>query len=528
MNYRAAFLLLLCSPALAEVKLAGVFGDHMVVQQKQAIPVFGWAEPGELVKASLGDGSLWINSKADENGRWIIKLHPMPAGGPHKLTVKGSADTVVVNDVLVGEVWLCSGQSNMAMTVSRSKDFDNEKTLADHPKIRMFKTAANSRPDKQDDCKGAWKVASADTVGSFSATAWFFGRKLHKELDVPIGLINSSWGGTDIAAWTSKEAQETDEVLAGKMVAFDKAKKNYSPERAEQQFRKSLKRWQEKKAAGEKVGRKPRKAIDPMRNQNRPSNLFNGMIHPLIPYGIRGAIWYQGERNSKSIENGQLYADQLKLLITDWRTRWGQGDFPFITVQLPNFHAKQTKPVESTGWVMVRESELRSLELKNTGIAVTTDVGMANDIHPKNKQVVGQRLALWALGTTYEKKIVYSGPLFSYQQHTLSNGEKPGKIELSFTHVGDNLSTTKGKFVTGFAIAGDDKVFHAARGNIVKGGSVVVLRSKKVPNPVAARYNWADNPNGNLVNSAGLPASPFRTDTWAVKSPTKPARGKKK
>lgn len=525
MTLRALILLLVCSPAFADVKLAGVFGDHMVLQRDQPVPIFGWSEPGDTITVTLGEKTA--TATANGNGRWLAKLDPLPAGGPHKLTVKGK-NTVVVNDVLVGEVWLCSGQSNMAMTVARSNDFEKEKTLANHPQIRMFKTAANARPHKQDDCKGDWKIASADTVGSFSATAWFFGRKLHKELDVPIGLINSSWGGTDIAAWTSKKVQLTNDVLAKKMAAFDENGKNYSVEKAEQQHKNALKRWQDRKAAGEKGGRRPRKQVDPMRNQNRPSNLFNGMIHPLIPYAIRGAIWYQGERNSKSIENGQLYAAQLKLMINDWRKRWNQGDFPFITVQLPNFHAKQKQPVESTGWVMVRESELRSLQLKNTGIAVTTDVGMANDIHPKNKQVVGQRLALWALGTTYGKKIVYSGPLFSYHQYTASNGEKPGKIELSFDHVGDKLSTTSGKFVTGFAIAGEDKVFHAARGNIVKAGSAVVVRSKDVPNPVAARYNWVDNPNGNLVNSAGLPASPFRTDSWEIKPPTKPKAAKRK
>lgn len=514
-------LLLLCSSAIADVRLAGVFGDHMVVQRDQQIPVFGMAEPGESVTVALGERTG--TATADADGRWMVKLESLTAGGPHKLSVSGN-NKVTVSDVLVGEVWLCSGQSNMAMTVARSQNFEHEKTLADHPQIRMFKTAANSQPEIQTDCKGEWKVASADTVGGFSATAWFFGRRLHKELGVPIGLINSSWGGTDIAAWTSRDAQLKHDVLAKKMTAFDDSGRKYSPEKAEQQFQEKLKRWQDKKAAGEKVGRRPRKAGDPMRNQNRPSNLFNGMIHPLIPYGIRGAIWYQGERNARTIESGQLYADQLKMLITDWRTRWKQGDFPFITVQLPNFHAEQTAPIENTGWVMVRESELKSLTLKNTGIAITTDVGMAKDIHPKNKQTVGQRLALWALGTTYGKKIVYSGPLYSRYQYTGSSGEKPGKIDIVFDHSGDGLTTQKGKWVTGFAIAGEDGVFYEARGQI-KAGSVVSVRSAKVPDPIAARYNWADNPNGNLVNSAGLPAAPFRTDDWEIKAPT---NGKKK
>ena len=513
------FLLTATTTVHADVKLAQVFSDHMVLQRNAEVPVWGWGMAGEKISVTLGQNSVTAATSAD--GRWMARLPKMSAGGPHKLVVKGSS-TVEVSDVLIGEVWLCSGQSNMAMTVSRAKDFDQEKTKADFPNIRMFKTGAHATPDQQSDCKGTWIQASSKSVGAFSATAWFFGRKLHKELDVPIGLINSSWGGTDVAAWTSLSAQKAVRSIVPKLDQWDAQMAKYSESAATQTYEKALKRWQERakvaKEKGKKAPRKPRKQGNPANNQNRPANLFNGMIHPLIPYAIRGAIWYQGERNSKSVADGILYGTQLKTMITDWRQRWGQGDFPFITVQLPNYKAIQTQPSETSGWVMVRNAELLSLRLKNTGLAITTDVGQANDIHPKNKQAVGMRLALWALGTTYEQDIVYSGPLFSSWQLkepsvTATGKEKPGRLDIYFDHIGDHLKTSDGEDIKGFAIAGEDRVWHFAKAKLVD-GSRVQLTHKKVPAPIAVRYNWANNPIGNLVNSAGLPAAPFRSDTW--------------
>ena len=233
------------------------------------------------------------------------------------------------------------------------------------------------------------------------------------------------------------------------------------------------------------------------------------MIHPLVPYGIRGATWYQGENNSKTSEAGKLYADQLEILITDWRTRWEIGDFPFITVQLPNFSANK-----NAGWVLVRESQMKSLKLKNTGIAITTDVGMAKDIHPKNKQAVGHRLALWALGTTYEKDIIYSGPIFSSFEPDAAN--RRGIV--SMDHSGEGLKTSDGKPIAGFAIAGDDRVFHSADAQYNADDGKLFVSSDAVENPIAVRYNWANNPSGNLVNSANLPAAPFRTDDWEIQA----------
>ena len=500
------------------VRLAGVFGDHMVLQRDQAIPVWGWASPGDEVSVSVAGVSG--KATADANGKWMVKLDSLPAGGPHELVVQGK-QKVSVDDVLVGEVWLCSGQSNMKWRVSQSQDFEKEKQNANHPQIRMITVGAHATPEIQDDCKGKWSVASSETVGSFSASAWFFGRKLHEELDVPVGLINSSWGGTDIAAWTSGAVQLENETLAGKMKSFDENAKKYDAGKAKEKFETAMQTWKEdsvaRKAKGEKPKRKPRLAQDPMLNQNRPSNLFNGMINPLVPYGIRGAIWYQGERNARTIETGQLYEAQLKMLITDWRSRWGIGDFPFITVQLPNFHPPTDQPVQNTGWVAVRESQLKSLKMKNTGIAITTDVGMANNIHPKNKQAVGKRLALWALGTTYGKDIVYSGPLPSSFEFDSPSGEVSGRCFVTMDHVGDAMMTAKpGEKVTGFAIAGSDQVFHQGNASLHKQANLLIVSSDKVKEPVAVRYNWADNPNGNLVNSAGLPATQFRSDSWPI------------
>lgn len=497
-------------------KLAGVFGDHMVVQRDQEIPIWGWAKSGTEVTVSM-DGHV-AKGISNEAGKWMVKLAPHAAGGPFAMKISGDSE-LTLEDVYVGEVWMCSGQSNMAWSVKQSQNYETEKTNANFPLIRMIKIDRNSQPTIQEDCKGQWNVCSPDTVGNFSASAYFFGRKLHQELNVPIGLINSSWGGTDVAAWTSTEAQSANPALADLIKSYNDSASKFDPEKAKSNFDQAMEKWNAKKAAGENPGRRPRKAADPMLNQNRPSNLFNGMVNPVIPYGIRGAIWYQGERNAKTIEGASLYGDQLKTLIKDWRNRWGIGDFPFITVQLPNFHAEQSQPVESTPWVLVREGQAKTLQLKNTGLAITTDIGMANNIHPTNKQDVGDRLARWALGTTYGKDLIYSGPMMAFYQVNPSNGTKNGRVEFDFKYEGDGLQTSDGsKAFSGFAIAGDDQVWYEAKAYIKANSGRLVVSSDEVVDPVAVRYNWADNPNGNVVNSAGLPMAPFRTDTWEIKS----------
>jgi len=517
---------MLAPQLFAEVRLPAIFADHMVLQAGHAVPVWGWADPGEEVSVSIAGQTK--TTKADSHGKWMVQLDKLKSGDAVTLTVKGK-NTIIITDVLVGEVWLGSGQSNMAMTVNRAKNYEQEQAAATFPKIRMFRESSGPATSPQDKCSGSWQVCSPETVGGFSATAYFFGREIHKALGVPVGLINSSVGGTPVEAWMSWEAQKG---LAGLKPLFDsweQRQATWDPQKAKAAYEKQLAAWKKAKAEKKTVGRAPRAPVEPRLDSHHPAVLFNGKIAPLIPYAIRGAIWYQGESNANS-GTGHLYGLLLSTLIKDWRARWGQGDFPFGWVQLPNFHAPQKAPVEDTGWVMVREGMLKTLALPNTGMAVTVDIGEANDIHPKNKQDVGKRLAMWALAEVYKQKnIVPSGPL--YESHSVQGSE----VIVRFKHaedglvvkIGDGLVTPRDEWpnvwppggggfgqVRGFAIAGADKQWHYAAAKII--GNTVVVTSPEVKQPVAVRYGWADNPDCNLYNRAGLPASPFRTDNWPV------------
>ncbi len=500
---------LLAAPGLADVRLPGFFNDHMVVQRDMNVPVWGWADAGEKVTVKLGGQEK--TTTADDQGKWKVALDAMQAGGPLELTVSGK-NTITIADVLVGEVWICSGQSNMAMTVSRSKDFEQEKAAAKLPQIRMVTIPRVPAETPQDNCGGTWTVCSPETVGGFSATAYFFGRTLHQELDVPVGLINSSWGGTPVQAWTCLKCQQKEPQLASLLENWKQQIENYDPEKTQARYEKAVAAWKEKsaaaKAAKKPVPRRPRAPVAPRTSPHRPANLFNGMITPLVPYALRGGIWYQGESNAGRY-NAKLYGLQLRLMINNWRRKWKQGNFPFLWVQLPNFKSPQQQPVETDGWVIVQEEMLKSLALCNTGMAITIDIGEAKDIHPKNKQDVGRRLALWTLANTYGQKLVYSGPLYE------SMSKADGKIVLTFDHVGEGLKTRCGGQPTGFAVAGVDKKFVWAEARI-DGTDRVVVSSPEVPQPVAVRYAWAPNPKCNLANSADLPASPFRTDDWPL------------
>lgn len=456
-------------PALASaaVTLPAVFSDHMVLQRDRSVPVWGTAAAGESVAVSIAGQAK--STTADKTGRWKVSLDALKAGGPHTLVIKGSNE-VTIADVLVGEVWLASGQSNMAMAVRRCRDAEAEQAAANFPRIRMFTVRRNAQLAPRQDFQGAWAVCSPETVGSFSGTAYFFGRRLHRELKVPVGLVNSSWGGTAIEAWTSLDVQEKDGRLAS-----------------------MLARWKDKPAA----------------DRNRPANLYNGMIQPLVGYGIRGAIWYQGERNSRSPASAMLYRHQLPLLVNDWRTRWGQGAFPFLWVQLPNFKARRADPNLSSSWALTRESMQHALRQPATGMAVTIDIGEAKDIHPKNKQDVGHRLAQAGLALAYGRKLVAMGPLM--RSVTIEDA----RVRVQFDHVGQSLVVRgKGEAVKGFALAGPDRRFHVAEARIE--GKTVVTWSKAVADPIAIRYAFADNPEVNLYNSAGIPAAPFRSDEWEI------------
>ncbi len=454
------------APLTAEVKLPSVFGDHMVLQRGQKVPVWGWAAPGE--KVSVNFHGQTADAAADGQGRWRVDLSPMEAGGPYELVVRGS-NTVTFTDVLIGEVWLCSGQSNMVLPVVMSKDADLEIASANWPQVRLLQVPGVLAPTPQRDMLASWQVCGPQTVGNFSGVAYFFGRQLHQALGVPVGLINSSSGGSPIEAWTRIEDLKSQPSLTP-----------------------LLERWEQ--------GRQDPK-LPPF---FRPSVLYNGKIAPLIPYGLRGVIWYQGESNTG---RAYQYRTLLPLLIHSWRKEWGQGEFPFYLVQLTNFNPLAQMPGESD-WSELREAQLMAMQkVSSTGLAVTIDIGQATDIHPVNKQEVGRRLARWALARTYGLKLAYCGPIYKSMQ------KQESKIVLSFDHAGDGLTSFDGQPLKGFAIAGADRRWSWAQAEI-SGPDKVTVWSDQVVDPVAVRYGWALNPPVSLYSKAGLPASPFRTDDW--------------
>ncbi len=482
--------------ARAEVKLPAIFGNHMVLQRDASVPVWGIASPGEEVTVSIAGQT--VVAKADAQGKWTVKLAKLSAAGPHTLTVTGK-NTVSFSDVLVGEVWLGSGQSNMAMTVNRAKDYEQEQAAAKLPQVRMFTEASGAATSAQSEGKGEWVVCSPETVGRFSATAYFFGREIHRAVKVPVGLINSSVGGTPIESWIAPAAQQASPALREFQAAQQKAARPFDATKAKAKFDEDLAKWKEAakkaKAAGKPVPKAPRDPVALNQRKGNVGGLFNGKIAPLIPFAIRGALWYQGEANSTP-EKAPLYQHQLPLLVSDWRARWGY-DFPFAWVQLPNFGGA------GRDWPEVREGMLKTLALKDTGMAITIDIGEEKDIHPKNKQEVGRRLAAWALGTVYGQKGATSGPLPAGHQ------VRGSEVVLSFSHADGGL-VAKGGELKGFVIAGADKQWKPAQARI--DGDKVVVASPDVKQPLAVRYAWENFPTCNLYNGAGLPASPFRTD----------------
>ena len=485
--------------ARAAVKLPAIISDHMVLQQDATLPIWGWAEAGEEVSVSVAGATA--KTKADAAGKWSVKLGKLKTGGPHTLTVKGTNE-LTVNDVLVGEVWLGSGQSNMAMRVNGANNFNHEQTTADLPQIRMFTESSAAAPTAQGGGAGAWVVCAPETVGTFSATLFFTGREIHKALGVPVGLINSSVGGTPIESWIAPETQRSAPELKGFFAESEKVEAAVDIEKAKAKYEKDLAAWTEiaKQARSEKKAA-PRKPQDPVALRAKKGNiggLFNGKIAPLIPYAIRGALWYQGEANSTDPKAG-FYGRQLALLVTDWRARWGY-EFPMAWVQLPNFGGP------GRNWPGVREGMLQTLKLPKTGMAVTIDIGEEKNIHPKNKQEVGRRLSLWALGEVYGKKVAATcGPLPA--GHEVRGTE----VTLSFQHTDGGLVAKDGE-LKGFVVAGVDRQWKPAQARIK--GAQVIVSSPEVQQPVAVRYAWENWPTCNLYNGSGLPASPFRTDDW--------------
>jgi sialate O-acetylesterase len=493
-----AWLAVTALPARGDVKLPALFGDHMVLQQNAPLPVWGTADPGEEVTVSLGRNSA--RATADDKGRWSVKLPACQLGEPAELIVAGK-NHITIRDVLVGEVWVCSGQSNMEWSVRASANAQQEIAAAKYPKIRLFTVQKRVAAEPVSDVVGHWSVCGPESVAGFSAVGYFFGRTLHQKLDVPIGLINSSWGGTPAESWTTHQTLESNPELAPiaarwkqLLVDYPKAKAAHEARLAE--YRKVV---GSAKAAGKPAPRPPGPPLGPD-HPHRASGLYNGMIAPLVPFAIPGAIWYPGESNAG---RAYQYRTLFPAMIQDWRRAWGQGEFPFLFVQLANFRARSNQPEESD-WAELREAQSKTLALPNTAQAVIIDIGEANDIHPKNKQDVGYRLAVGALKVAYRQDVVHSGPVYA------SMAVEGEEARLKFKHAGGLVA--KGGPLKGFAIAGADRKFVWADARI--DGDTVVVCSDFVKQPVAVRYAWGNNPECNLYNKEGLPASPFRTDDW--------------
>lgn len=496
----AATLLMMASPQAlrAELKLPAIVGDHMVLQRDLELPIWGWANPGQGVTVQIAGQEL--AGKADEAGRWEVKLAPLATSAhPLRMTITAGAERRVLTNILVGEVWVCSGQSNMQWTVNAAYDPDLEKLTADFPEIRLITVPQLGTQEIQDDFDGQWEPCTPESVGDFSAVGYFFGRQLHETLGVPIGLIDNAWGGSAAEAWVRRDVLEKDERFATYLAEWRQIEATFD-------FQAEMEKW---KAAAEKAkaeGRPaPRPPRDQLKGQHRPGNLFAGVLHPTIGYGIRGAIWYQGESNAGRAAN---YRELFPLMIQHWREEWGQGDFPFYWVQLADFKAEPETPGDSD-WAELRESQTLSLALPNTGQAVIYDLGEGRDIHPRDKQNVAKRLARLALARDYGYGIPHLSP--SYQ----SMAKQEGKILLTFENVGSTLYAFDDVAPRGFAIAGEDRQWHWAQAKLV-GRDKVEVWSEAVADPVAVRYAWADNPVATLRSRENLPVVPFRTDDWPM------------
>lgn len=472
-------LLAIATAVQADVKVPAIFSSHMVLQADVECPVWGTADAGEDVSVSFAGQTA--SAKADADGKWIVRLKAMkPNATAQVLTVKGK-NTLTFEDVLIGEVWLCSGQSNMEWAVGQSDNAKQEIADANHPRIRHIKI--KHRPSEKpasDVPSDGWQVCSPQTVGGFTAVGYFFGREIMNKLDVPIGLIGSNWGGTRIEPWTAPEGFK--QVPALKSIAD---KLDTFPAKSEKKDKSTP----------------PKVTIEI--NHQSPLALYNGMIYPLIPYAFRGALWYQGESNNGE---GMLYFEKKKALIQGWREVWKNPEMPFYFVQLAPY--KYGPP--ATNLAGIWEAQLATLTIPNTGMAGTTDIGNVKDIHPRNKQDVGKRLSLWALAKTYKKDVsVYSGPLYK------SMAVEGGKVRVTFDHVGGGLAARDNAALTHFWVAGEDKKFYEAKAET--DGKTVTVSSDKVATPVAVRLGWNQEANPNLINKEGMPASPFRTDTWDPK-----------
>lgn len=505
----------LAATASADVRLPSIAGDHMMLQQQTNAPIWGWADPGEEVTVS-GSWGRQASTIAGADGRWQVNLATPSHGGPHNVTIRGNNE-ITLDDVMIGEVWLCAGQSNMGWRLSATMDGGQDAATANYPEFRIFRSARAHSHEPQLDCDAEWTRCTPETASTCSAVSFYFAEKLHRELGIPVGIVLQPYAGTPIEGWIPKEIQLDDPRTRLIIAASDAESADYSLEQAQKQLQRSMERWKNGERRTEPKLRTP----DNWGHQY-PGNIFNGMIHPVRPWAIRGAIWYQGERNAKDVAQAANYVNQLPRLIHYYRNSWNEmsgggtaADFPFYFVQLPSWLAEQTEPVEpNAAWAVSRESmRLVAETVPNTGVAVSIDTGDSVLLHPKDKKPIGQRLAYLALKNPYGRDIVAHGP--SYQGHQVEGD----KIILRFDSTGSGLMPGKDGPLDTIAIAGADKKFFWANAQIE--GETVVVSSPNVPKPTAVRYAWAMNPsNRNLLyNREGLPASPFRTDDWPLFDP---------
>lgn len=466
----------------------------MVFQREQANPVWGWADAGEEVTVSINGQSH--TATADENGDWRVELEPLPGGGPYSLQIDGK-NSLTFEDVLSGEVWICSGQSNMQWALANINNADVEIISANYPQIRLVTVPRVGTQEPQEDFEGKWELCTPETVKHFSAVGYLFGRRIHNTLGVPVGLIDNSWGGSAAEAWVPREKLEASETFAKYLADWEQKTAEYTDEIHAEKVA-EYKEWE---AAGKPEPRK-RWPRDPRTGQHRPANLYNGVLYPLIGYGIRGVIWYQGESNAGRAE---AYRELFPLMISTWREEWGQGDFPFYWVQLADFQAEKDQPGDSN-WAELREAQTMTLALPNTGEAVIIDAGEGRDIHPRDKQSVADRLVRHALVNDYGFDMVAASPLFESM-------EVEGNVAtITFSNIDRGLYAFDTKEVVGFAIAGEDGNFVWADAKIV-GKDKVEVSAEGVDAPVAVRYGWATNPVVNLYDRNSLPVTPFRTDS---------------
>lgn len=497
------------------VELPRMFSDHGVLQRGEVVPVWGWGEAGESVTVKFGGEEVMVN--ADKDGAWWVELGKLEANATGRtMTVTGGkSGTVEVKDLLVGEVWMASGQSNMQWSLKGTEGAEEAIAAAKHPAVRMFLTDLTTAVSPQRKVGGSWLVTTPENAPGFSAVGYYFGRKLHQELGVPVGIIRTAWGGKPSEAFTSRETLSSKPEGKALVDRLDEERRKYDETVAMAKYEVDLKKWEDRvakvkeqnKTAKEKkrLPRRPGKPIDPGLNPSRACSIYNAMIQPWVGYAMKGSIWYQGESNASRAKE---YETIFPLMIVDWRKQW-KSELSFYFVQLANFRKASNEPGVPDNWAELQNAQLLTLSLPKTGMAVINDIGDEKDIHPRNKLDVGLRLARWALAKDYGKKdIVICGPLYK------GSKVEGGSVRIEFDHA-KGLKARDGGALKRFEIAGADKKWHWGVAKI--DGESVVVSSPDVAKPVAVRYAWASNPEGaNLVNGEGLPASLFRTDDWKL------------